>query len=187
MTPTIKEASQVLLGSSVLRDRFQEKYGKVARIDNILKSATGSGDTYKQIQMSILKNGISETKILNTLEFNNVNNGYLKAINSVHNAAIIARLNKDELKTSALAQSKVKDAIVVAFHDIENCGCNKDVTDDIESILRNEIYLAVGSDEKLSEKLLNEAEEQYISEVEKTVFAPYENVEPLDFNNDIDI
>ncbi|MEA9392141.1 hypothetical protein SJI19_16580 [Acerihabitans sp. TG2] len=181
MSLSIQEASQALLGASVFRNRYADRHGSIPPIDKILMSATGNGDSYRVIQESILKNGKTESRLLNTLQNQQQNNQFIEAASSIQHAASLARLTAQDLAGSKLAQEKVQDAIKESFHKIEASNSGKEVGDSLESTLRNEIFFAIGN-EQLSDMLMKIAETLYVQDVQASVFAAYDVDDPE--NND---
>lgn len=186
MSPSIQEASQTILGASVLRDRFQEKKGISPGIDKILENAIGAGETYKKIQSSILFNGRNESRILNAYKNEHGNDAFLVATVSIQNASSLARLNREELAGSDMAQDNVQNAITKAFHDIENTGLSSEIGNTLEDTLRSEIRNAVANP-SMSDMLMSNAERAYVEQVQATVFAAYDYDEPDNDNGALNL
>lgn len=186
MSPSIQEASQTILGASVLQDRFQEKKGTSPGIDKILENATGTGETYQRIQSSILFNGRNESRILNAYKNEHGNDAFLVATNSIQNASSLARLNREELPDSNLAQDNVQNAITKAFHDIENTGLSSEIGNTLEETLRSEIGNAVANP-VISDVLMSNAERAYVEQVQANVFAAYDYDEPDNDNGALNL
>ncbi|QTP13409.1 hypothetical protein [Serratia symbiotica] len=186
MSPSIREASHALIGAAVLQQRFTEVHGKTPPVSQILNSATGQGDSFRKLQVSIEKNGKEQSRLMNTLQHNSVNNQFIDAVTSIHKAAALARLTANDLPDSELAKNKVYDAIKDAFHKIEGSNSTRDVGDSLENTLREEITAAVGN-ETLSFSLLDTGERLYVEEVQASVFAAYDMDGPEQDNRGLDL
>ncbi|CQH78929.1 hypothetical protein V5E43_000712 [Yersinia enterocolitica] len=187
MQLSVKEASFAVLGSAIMRENVVAGTNEKIDINDILSSSTGDSPPFAIIQKMMLEKG--REAINEYIDIRNTSSKlYTKAITTIHSAAMISRLHHQAAIDNTFAKDQIRDEITKSFHAIEQMDSSKNVSDRFEKLLRKEITTVFPVEQaEFATALIDEAEENYVNQVQYAVLAKYNITPDKEINNELEM
>lgn len=186
MQPTPKSISAILYGIDGILQNIQEKRGTRPSIREFMAVTTGNDEKNKLIRDNVARYG---KKIVNDAGMINMptNKSFINAWNAVSNVLSVCLMNKDEALHADLAKKTIKDSIKLGFEAISQTATAKNVLDNLENLMRENVKYAFEMAPEVGAVLLAESEQEYCLSVKNDIMENWLGSRANDAANDLSV